>query len=143
MINQKPLKFIRGFCIFDKQEGIDKARGKKKPRTEEEPSKPKPPKKPEKPSPAEKQQEAIKKTLQECDKVRKTKGNTDMFNKNGGSQQALKDFNSLKLKNVRKIKNGGIVGQLENGEYVNIHKSSMDKGHRWTLELGKKKIRYS
>jgi len=65
-----------------------------------------------------------------------------MYDKSGGYNKALEDFNSLGVKNVQ-TKNGRTIGELSDGTYVNIHKSHLDELNRWTLEYKKVKIRYN
>lgn len=65
-----------------------------------------------------------------------------MFNKTGGYKKAVEDFYSLGVNNVREISSGTLIGQLDDGIYVNLHKSHYDELKRWTLERGSVKIRY-
>ena len=73
--------------------------------------------------------------------IRKTKGGTKLYNKSGGYKKALKDFKTLKLKNIETHKNGTVTGVMQDGTKVNLHQSHTDN-MKWTLEVGNEKIRY-
>ena len=54
---------------------------------------------------------------------RKTKGKAQQWNKSGGYEQALKDYNSLDVRDSHKIETGygsGITGTLSDGSKVNV-----------------------
>ncbi len=74
---------------------------------------------------------------------RTTKGRATQFEKTGGYNQALDDFNSMGVTDVKDIP-GGKVGRLPDGRTVNVSTKSSDG--RPTLEIfdGKNctKIRY-
>lgn len=74
---------------------------------------------------------------------RATKGKATQYEKTGGFDQALDDFNSMGVTNVKDIP-GGKVEKLPDGRTVNVRNKSSDG--RPTLEIydGKKsiKIRY-
>ncbi|WP_068786947.1 RHS repeat-associated core domain-containing protein [Paenibacillus phocaensis] len=74
---------------------------------------------------------------------RATKGKATQYGKSGGYNQALDDFNSMGVTEVKDIP-GGKVGKLPDGRTVNVREKSSDG--RPTLEIydGKKstKIRY-
>ncbi len=69
---------------------------------------------------------------------------TKNYTKPGSYQAELEDFNSLGFKNVKESSNGALVGQLDDGTYVN-YRLSDENG--WSLEIqygsrNKVKIRY-
>lgn len=74
---------------------------------------------------------------------RATKGKATQYQKSGGYNQSMDDFNSMGVTNVRDIPNGK-VGTLPDGRTVNVRNKSSDG--RPTLEIldGKNsiKIRY-
>ena len=76
---------------------------------------------------------------------RKTKGKTTQWEKSGGIDAANKDFDNKKPANVRKIPNGGRVGDLPDGKGKIIVRPNSSDG-RPTLETqeGKRKhkVRY-
>ena len=58
---------------------------------------------------------------------RKTKGKAQQWNKSGGYEQALKDYNSLDVRDSHKIETGygsGITGTLSDGSKVNVRPGS-------------------
>ncbi len=77
--------------------------------------------------------------------LRKTSGNTRIYELKGGYERAKADFESLCPKNIRTIPISAtketIVGQLENGVKVNVRNhSSYDKIPTLELRLSKNKI---
>ncbi|HAT86953.1 MAG TPA: hypothetical protein DCS30_14015 [Rhizobiales bacterium] len=80
--------------------------------------------------------------------IRRTKGNTKIYRKNGGYQKAKADFKSAKPTNVKPIKNG-LTGKLKDGN-ITVRSSSKGKGNvkgAPTLEVqpksgSKVKVRY-
>ena len=73
---------------------------------------------------------------------RATRGKTRQFDRQGGMNQANKDFDSLNPSNVRNIQNGGRAGNLSDGSKVNVRPNSKDG--RPTLEIlkGKNRIKF-
>jgi len=77
-----------------------------------------------------------------------TRGPTTQFDKSGGWEQANKDFDSLKLDNVRDLGNGVRTGELPDGRIVTVRPfSSGPDGGQPTLDIpsgkGTGKIRYA
>ncbi len=94
--------------------------------------------------------ESVKKIFKSVDDIlenanpgRVTKGKATQWNKTGGLDQALDDFNDLGVTDIKDIP-GGKIGKLSDGRTVNVRTKSSDR--RPTLEIfdGKKstKIRY-
>ena len=85
----------------------------------------------------------LAKILAEASQGDKTKGQSKIYEKSGGFSDAQRDFNRLKLSNVRNIDKGKI-GVLRDGRKVNVRSWSKDR--RPTLEIAKGrkriKIRY-
>ncbi|WP_088073884.1 T7SS effector LXG polymorphic toxin [Litchfieldia alkalitelluris] len=81
--------------------------------------------------------------LKEATPGRATKGRATQYDKSGGYNQAMDDFNNMGVTNIREIPNGR-VGTLPDGRTVNVRNKSSDG--RPTLEIfdGKNsiKIRY-
>jgi hypothetical protein len=101
-------------------------------------------KKPDDPKKKIKSLEDILEESKFCDKTNK---GTKIYEKDGGFDQANKDFDNLDLSEIKDIPKGRI-GKLANGRRVNVRNSSSDK--RPTLEIqrlgGKKaevKIRFN
>lgn len=73
-----------------------------------------------------------------------TKGKATQFEKSGGFNQALDDFNNMGITDIKDIPNGK-VGKLPDGRTINVRANSSDG--RATLEIydGKNsiKIRYN
>jgi len=70
--------------------------------------------------------------LKDARHVRTTGSGTDLWEKYGGWKQALEDFESLELSNIRDISTGK-VGTLPDGRSVNVRTKSSDT--RVTLEI--------
>ena len=62
-----------------------------------------------------------------------TKGRSKIFQKPGGYDDAVKDFNDLNPTNVRPLPNGGLIGTLPDGRNVNVRPDSSDG--RPTIEI--------
>ena len=75
----------------------------------------------------------------------KTKGRTKNFDKEGGFDQANKDFNDLNPENVRDItdsKGGkGRTGVLPDGRKINVRPNSSDNRPTIEIQRGKNKIK--
>ena len=73
---------------------------------------------------------------------RETKGRSKIFEKPGGYDDAVGDFNGLNPTNVRPLPNGGLTGTLPDGRSVNVRPGSSD-GSRPTIEIidGKNRIK--
>ena len=67
----------------------------------------------------------------------KTKGRSSIFQKPGGYDDAVKDFNGLNPTNVRPLPKGGLTGILPDGRNVNVRPTSSDG--RPTVEVQDKK----
>ena len=86
--------------------------------------------------------------LEESTPGRKTKGKSQQWNKSGGYEQALNDYNSLDVKNSHEIETrygSGLMGTLPDGSRVNVRLGSTQGDA--TLEIQrpngvKIKIRY-
>ncbi len=86
--------------------------------------------------------------LEESTPGRKTKGKSQQWNKSGGYEQALNDYNSLDVKNSHEIETRygpGLMGILPDGSRVNVRPGSTQGDA--TLEIQKPngvkiKIRY-
>ena len=86
--------------------------------------------------------------LEESTPGRKTKGKSQQWNKSGGYEQALNDYNSLDVKNSHEIETrygSGLMGTLPDGSRVNVRLGSTQGDA--TLEIQKPngikiKIRY-
>jgi len=81
--------------------------------------------------------------LEDAEPGRKTKGKAKQWEKEGGYDEALKDFEDLGVKDVKDIP-GGKTGKLPDGRKINVRNKSSDG--RPTLEIqdpkGSIKIRY-
>lgn len=89
--------------------------------------------------------QAVDNVLKDATPGRETKGKTTQYEKSGGYEQAVNDFDSLGVENVKEIE-GGKVGQLPDGRSVNVRVDSSDG--RPTLEIMNKngtrtKVRYN
>ncbi|MDL2327276.1 hypothetical protein LJC64_01250 [Ruminococcaceae bacterium OttesenSCG-928-A11] len=76
--------------------------------------------------------------LKNADHVRTTKGNTKIYEKTGGYDQALEDFDNLNPTGVKEIETPygtGKTGHLEDGQKVIVRPGSSDG--RPTLEIQK------
>lgn len=88
----------------------------------------------------------LEEILSKAKKGNKTKGRSKIYEKEGGYEEALKDFEKLNPTEIKKIEIG-LVGRLPDGKYINVRTSSEDG--RPTLEIfnpankGKIKIRYN
>ncbi|KKQ12043.1 MAG: hypothetical protein US22_C0004G0001, partial [candidate division TM6 bacterium GW2011_GWF2_36_6] len=94
-----------------------------------------------------KSDEAINKVLQESKPGRETKGSTKQFEKPGGIEEAIKDFNKMGIKEIKKLpnnKNEGSIGKLPDGRIVNVRTGSKDGRPSLEIYNGKSsiKIRY-
>jgi hypothetical protein len=81
--------------------------------------------------------------LEGAQEGRKTKGKTKQYEKEGGTEQANKDFDDLEPQNVNDF-DGGRTGTLEDGRKVNVRNKSSDGRPTLEVQEGKKKtkIRY-
>lgn len=78
--------------------------------------------------------------LSEANRGKKTNGPSKIFEKKGGFADAQKDFNRLKLSNVRNIDKGKI-GILKDGRKVNVRNWSRDGRPTLEISKGKKRIK--
>ncbi|HMM19100.1 MAG TPA: hemagglutinin repeat-containing protein [Selenomonadales bacterium] len=91
-----------------------------------------------------KSEKALDNVLKDAEPGRETKGRASQYEKPGGYEKALEDFDSMNLNDVQPIP-GGKMGKLPDGRTVNVRNNSSDG--RPTLEVydGKKsiKVRYN
>ena len=91
--------------------------------------------------------EAIDKVLQGSKPGRETKGSTRQFEKPGGFEKAIEDFNKMGIKEIKKLPNNnneGSIGKLPDGRVVNVRMGSKDGRPSLEIYNGKSsiKIRY-
>jgi hypothetical protein len=70
----------------------------------------------------------------------KTKGHTKQWEKDGGNEQANKDFDDLDPENEKNIK-GGKTGVLKDGRKINVRNHSSDGRPTLEIQDGKKRIK--
>ena len=83
---------------------------------------------------------AVNDILKNAKLGRETKGKTTQYEKNGGFNQANKEFNNLGLTNIREIPNIGRVGQLKDGTKVVVRNKSSDGRPTLEIQSSPKKI---
>ena len=91
----------------------------------------------EEPKTEAKEEDPLGEVLEGAKKSRKTKGKTKQWEKEGGYEEALEDFEKLKPKNVKniEIKHGpGKCGKLSNGDNAVVRPGSSRESHP-TLEI--------
>lgn len=72
---------------------------------------------------------------------RKTKGRTKLFEKPGDFDDALGDFDDLGPSDVTGLNDGGFVGDLPNGDKVNVRPTSSDGRPTIEIQHGKNRIK--
>lgn len=77
--------------------------------------------------------------LSGASKGRETKGKATQYEKSGGFDKAVSDFNSLGVKNVRQRENGTITGNLADGRSINVRPKSSPPNNHPTIEIQKGK----
>lgn len=86
--------------------------------------------------------ETLKYILQHAKPGRETKGQSTQFEKPGGYNEAVEDFEKLKPSDIKNLEKNKKIGTLTDGRIINIRKESSDE--RPTLEIYNPiiKIRY-
>lgn len=86
----------------------------------------------------------IDSVLSDARRGKETKGRTTQYEKSGGFDKAISDFDSLKPQNVQNRGNNTITGDLSDGRKANVRSQSKDGRPTLEIQHGNKqtKIRY-
>ena len=73
---------------------------------------------------------------------RRTKGRTKQYEREGGFEQANKDFDALNPQEIRDLPNGGRAGVLPDGSEVNVRRGSSEGRSTLEIKTGKKRTKF-